>query len=568
MHYLLPLLILVPLAGAVVVAVLPRAAAAKGVALCVALLTTAMAAWAALNLPDSGLVVAPFDWLSFGNVPLTLGLRADAIGMCLVLLSVVLVPLAIASTFATTTITGDRPRQFYAWMLALLGAMIGVFLARDLLLFYAFFELTLVPSYFLIGVWGGPERREAANKFFLYTFAASVFTLAAIVYLGAKAGTFDIQDVVRYAQHHLSATEQCWIAIGLLCAFVVKAAVFPLHTWLPLAYTEAPTAATVVLAGVMPKLGTYGILRLVLPIGLVANADAGHAPFRWISYVVGGLAVAGILYGALIARVQKDIKRLLAYSSFSHLGFCVMGLMAVDQIGAQGSLLYMVNHGISTGALFLVAGMIFDRFATHDRTEMGGLAKSMPKLAFFLVLFAMSSIGLPGLNGFVSEFLTLLGTFGAASPNGPGLYRTSMLGPWFGAAAALGMILAAVYMLGLVNGLLFGPAKVPVNKGPVRAGDLNGRELAILSPLAVLVVVLGFAPNLVLTSTFVAVEKTLQPAAAGVDSPIMGPGGDLTLARPDAARPTAARPTAARPTAAQPVAQPVALPVAVAVAGR
>ncbi len=540
--FLLPVLLLVPAVGAIIVAVWPRAAAARGVALGVALLTLLLGIVTALNVPDSGKIVAAPAWLSFGTTAFTLGLRLDSISVCLMLLTVLLVPLAIASTARTPTITRDRPRQFYAWMLALQAAMLGVFMARDLLLFYACFEFTLVPSFFLIGVWGGPDRREAANKFFLYTFAASVLTLAAVVYLGTKAGTFDILDVVRYAQHHLSSREQFWIAVGLLSAFVVKSAVFPLHTWLPLAYTEAPTAATVLLAGVMPKLGTYGILRLVLPIGLVANATDGPTPFRWISYVVGGLAVAGILYGALIAYVQKDLKRLLAYSSFSHLGFCVMGLMALDQIGAQGSLLYMVNHGISTGALFLIAGMIFDRFATHDRTQMGGLAKSMPKLAFFLVLFAMSSIGLPGLNGFVSEFLCLLGAFGRAGPSGPILLQTSALGPWFGAAAALGVILAAMYMLTMVNGLLFGPAKVPASNGSV-AGDLTGREVAILTPLAVLVVVLGVWPALVLTSTQVAVELTLRPAAATADSPMMGPGGDLTAA-------------------------PTPAPVAVAVAGR
>ena len=536
MTYLLPLLILVPIVGAIVAAVLPRASAAKGWALAVAVATAVLGVVVALNVPDSGLVVRAGSWWSFGTAsPITLGLRIDAISTVLMLLTVVLVPLAIASTFATVSITADRPRQFYAWMLALEAAVLGVFLARDLLLFYACFELTLVPSFFLIGIWGGPERREAANKFFLYTFAASVLTLAAIVYLGARAGTFDILDVVRYAQHTLTAREQFWIALGLLSAFVVKSAVFPMHTWLPLAYTEAPAAVTVLLAGVLPKLGTYGILRLVLPIGLVSNAAAGATPFPAISVVVGILCVAGILYGALIAWVQKDVKRLLAYSSFSHLGFCVLGLVALDQIGAQGSLLYMVNHGISTGALFLVAGMIFDRFATHDRTEMGGLARSMPKLAFFLVLFAMSSIGLPGLNGFASEFLTLLGTFGVASPSHPIAGQTSLLGPWFGAAAALGMILAAVYMLALVNGLLFGPAKVPANKGPVRAGDLTGREVAILAPLAVLVVVLGVYPSLVLTPTFVPIEMTLRPAAAEPDGPIMGPGGDLAAARPAAA---------------------------------
>ena len=530
MNYLLPLLLLVPIVGAVVAAVLPKAAASKSWALGVSLVTALLAMLVALRTPDSGYVLHPGAWLSFGpSASMTFGLRADSINVWLVLLTAVLVPLAIASTFQRPTITGDRPRQFYAWVLALEAAMLGVFLAGDLLLFYACFEFTLVPSFFLIGVWGGPDRREAANKFFLYTFAASVLTLAAIVYLGARAGTFDIQAVVRFAQHHLSSREQLWVALGLLSAFVVKSAVFPLHTWLPLAYTEAPTSATVLLAGVMPKLGTYGILRLAVPIGLVSNSTLGPAPFPAISVVVGFFCVVGILYGALIAWVQKDMKRLLAYSSFSHLGFVVLGLMALDRIGAQGSLLYMVNHGLSTGALFLLVGMIFDRFATHDRTTMGGLARSMPKLAFFLVLFAMSSIGLPGLNGFASEFLTLLGTFGSPVRGEP-----SQLGPWFGAAAAVGMVLSAVYMLGMVNGLLFGPAKVPANKGSVPTGDLTGREVAILAPLAVLVVVLGVYPMFVLRPSFVSVEMTMRPTAAQPDAPIMGVGGDVSMVLPAA----------------------------------
>ena len=552
LQYLLPLLLAVPVAGALVATVVPKTSA-KTWALGVSLATALLAIVAALITPDSGYVITPPNWLSFGTVLPTLGLRIDAISVCLVLLTAVLVPLAIASTFATTTVTNDRPRQFYAWMLALEAALLGAFVARDLLLFYACFELTLVPAFFLIGIWGGVDRREAAGKFFLYTFAASVFTLAAIVYVGGRAGSFDIQEVVRFAQRNMTAREQFWVAIGLLSAFVVKSAVFPLHTWLPMAYTEAPTSVTVLLAGVLPKLGTYGLLRVAIPIGLVspvdlANGVAGPTRFPTLCIVIGFLAVVGILYGAMIAWVQKDMKRLLAYSSFSHLGFCVLGLMALDQIGAQGSLLYMVNHGLSTGALFLVAGMIFDRFATHDRTKLGGLAKGRPWLAFFLVLFAMSSIGLPGLNGFVSEFLCLLGTFGTASPNGPQhSVQPSQLGPVFGSLAAVGMVLAAVYMLGMVNGLLFGPVKVPAvrassPKGTVPPGDLNRREIAILAPLAVLVVVLGVAPSLVLTPTFVPVEQTLRPrpAAEQPEAPILGPGGDVTRAAPAPSLPIAA----------------------------
>ncbi len=540
MNNLLPLILAVPILGAIVAAVLPRAETAKIWALSIAALT------GALTVGLSGRFLEPFvmatpaadSWLSVGPIHLTLTLGVDAISLFLMLMTVLLVVLAITASFDSIT---DRPRQYYAWMLGLLACMLGVFMARDLLLFYGFFELTLVPSFFLIGVWGGPERRYAAGKFFIYTFSASVFTLAAIVYLGAKAGTFELDKVVYFAQHSLSAGEQLWVAIGLFCAFVVKSAVFPLHTWLPVAYTEAPTPATVILAGVMPKLGTYGILRLVIPIGLVTaqNTRIGTA-FNTLVWTIGVLSVVGILYGAMIAWVQRDMKRLLAYSSFSHLGFCVLGLMALNGEGVQGSVLYMVNHGISTGALFLCVGMIYDRFRSRDQYDYSGLSKTMPKLAFFFVLFAFSSIGLPGLNGFASEFLTILGAYistprlGQLAHGSPLAIRA--LGPWFGGLAALGMILAAIYMLQLVQQLFFGPLKTPsdtteaiteasrpgeltglVGSPKKRLGDLTHREIAILSPLAVLVVVLGFFPGLILQQIRGPVDNLLRPTSAEVE---------------------------------------------------
>ena len=314
MSYLLPLLLAVPIFGAIFAAVIPRAEAAKIWALTISAITAVLALGVAFQYSFTVICLSSHSFFTFDPSIFPSRLGVDAISLFLVLLTVLLVPLAICASFDSIT---DRPRQYYAWMLALLACMIGVFIARDLLLFYAFFELTLVPSFFLIGIWGGAERRVAASKFFLYTFAGSVFTLAAIVYLGAKAGTFDMADVVAYAQHHVSPRPQIWIALGLFGAFVVKSAVFPLHTWLPLAYTEAPTPGTVLLAGVMPKLGTYGILRLVIPIGLVGRPD--DSCLRTLIAVVGILSIIGILYGALIAWVQRDMKRLLAYSSFSHL---------------------------------------------------------------------------------------------------------------------------------------------------------------------------------------------------------------------------------------------------------
>jgi NADH-quinone oxidoreductase subunit M len=416
-------------------------------------------------------------------------------------------------------------------MLGLLVAMLGVFVARDLLLFYVFFELTLVPMFFIIGIWGGPERRYAAAKFFLFTFAGSVFTLAAAIYLGLKYQSFDIDTVIRGAQAGLNGAaaltdrERFWVLLGFLAGFAVKVPLFPVHTWLPLAHTEAPTAGSVILAGVLLKLGTFGLLRLAVPIGLVGFRDTYL--FEAVIQTVAVLCVIGIIYGALVAWVQRDIKKLVAYSSVSHLGFCVLGLVALNEIGLQGSVLYMINHGLSTGALFLVIGMIYDRFHTRDIDELSGLARRMPKMAFFFVLFTLSSIGLPGLNGFVSEFLTILGAF--TSP---------YLGFGFGAFAALGIILGAIYMLHMAARVIWGPLKVPDahsheplphgaavydvhSARPSTAttkhyygddtGDLTGREIGILVPLAVAVVVLGVAPTPLLDSLFGPVQSILTP---------------------------------------------------------
>jgi NADH-quinone oxidoreductase subunit M len=290
----------------------------------------------------------------------------------------------------------------------------------------------------------------------------------------------------------LSNTERFWLLMAFLAGFAVKVPLFPVHTWLPLAHTEAPTAGSVILAGVLLKLGTYGLLKLALPI---ASPDAIglFAPY------IGTLCVIGVIYGALVAWVQQDIKKLVAYSSVSHLGFCVLGLFALNTIGVQGSVLYMINHGLSTGALFLVIGMIYDRYHTRDIKQLSGLARVMPKMAFFFILFTLSSIGLPGLNGFVSEFLTILGAF-----------TSEHLGISYGAFAALGIILGAVYMLHMAQSVIFGPLKVPAHEEHDEnhlPRDIGAREMTILVPIALCVVILGVYPNVIL--------KTIeQPAMA------------------------------------------------------
>jgi NADH-quinone oxidoreductase subunit M len=521
MEYSLPTLILLPLLGGIIGAFVP-ARVAKTWALIVSFLTLAVAVWLSTGFsfaqdlsderPDYRLsrtlqVEFGSKWhmregnpLSIPQIGFSFQLAADTISLWLVLLTGLLTPLAIAASFASIR---DREKEYYAWMLVLLSAMMGVFVARDLLLFYLFFELTLIPMFFIIGIWGGPERRYAAAKFFLFTFAGSVFTLAGIVYLGLNAKSFDLTDVTVAAQQQLTDTQRFWVLLAFLAGFAVKVPLFPVHTWLPLAHTEAPTAGSVILAGVLLKLGTYGLLRLAVPIGLIG---AGGLLFPTVVKAIAALCIIGIIYGALVAWVQRDIKKLVAYSSVSHLGFCVLGLVALGQIGIQGSVLYMINHGLSTGALFLVVGMIYDRYHTRDIDELGGLSRVMPRLAFFFVLFTLSSIGLPGLNGFVSEFLTVLGAF-----------TSDHLGIGYGALAALGVILGAVYMLHMVARVLFGPLKLPAGHhadrgahGPAK-NDIGAREVAILVPIAVCCVVLGIGSTFVTRSMHWPIEMIYNP---------------------------------------------------------
>jgi NADH-quinone oxidoreductase subunit M len=517
MSIVLLLVLLIPFAGAAIAALLP-ATSAKGWAIFVSILT----AVAALVLTSSfdfhqhpssiaqsiqiefplpqhstGPAIAEEqgDSFSIGDLNFSFHLGVDSISLWLVLLTVLLMPLALLASYESIQ---DRQTEYYAWMLALLGAMIGVFLARDLLLFYVFFELTLIPMFFIIGIWGGPERRYAAAKFFLFTFGGSVFTLAGVIYLGISARTFDLTQVTMYAQQSLSPTERYWILLAFLAGFAVKVPLFPVHTWLPLAHTEAPTAGSVILAGVLLKLGTYGLLRLALPIGLIDHAGVA---FPALVKFLGVLCIIGIIYGALIAWVQQDIKKLVAYSSVSHLGFCVLGLVALNDIGMQGSVLYMINHGLSTGAMFLCIGMIYDRFHTRDINQLSGLAKRMPRLAFFFVLFMLSSIGLPGLNGFVSEFLTVLGAF------------TSIhLGIAFGVFAAIGMILGALYMLHMTARVIFGPLKTPDEHGH-HAEDIGAREIGLLIPIAAAVILLGVLPRAVLVPILEPIHLIQNPLA-------------------------------------------------------
>lgn len=438
----------------------------------------------------------------------------DSISLWLVLLTTFLMPLIVLGS--VNALQGDqkqRSREFFFWLLILQSAMTGTFVATDLIFFYICFEFTLIPLYFLIGVFGSKQRLLAARVFFLYTFTGSMLTFAGLIYVAWFAATINGQwsfniAVLTKASASMPAAQQGWVLAALLSGFAVKVPLFPVHTWLPLAHTEAPTAGSVILAGVLLKLGTYGLLRFALP--MCPEAVIGFAP--WI----GALAVAGVLYTALICWVQKDIKKLIAYSSVSHLGFCVLGLFAIQKIpthhvGQSGAVMYMINHGLSTGALFLCVGMIYERFHTREMRHYGGFARVMPVWSFFLVFFCLASVGLPGLNGFIGEFLTLLGAFNAPDT----------LGPIYAALAGVGMILGAIYILYMVGKVVFGPICLPPHHGAdphetkfVR--DLTGREIAVLTPLAVACLVLGLYPAPMLRSLDAPLAKLLNESAVRV----------------------------------------------------
>jgi NADH-quinone oxidoreductase subunit M len=489
-------LMVVPLIGVIVGALLPRHIRGKtwGLAVSASTLFAAIGMALRYNWARGG-----FQFVVEGPGLEQLGIHfsfgVDQISLMLVLLTAALHPLAVTASLRSVH---RRTREHYAWMNLLLITMLGTFLATDLLIFYAFFEVSLVPLFFIVGIWGGNERRYAAAKLFLYTFAASLPALASIVYLGVQAGTFDIGAIATYAQHHMSTPERFWVLMGLLLAFAVKTPLVPLHTWLPLAHTEAPTAGSVDLAALVLKLGTYGLLRIALPIGLITTD--GQVLFPWVLQILAILCLIAIIYAALVAWVQRDIKRIIAYSSVSHMGFCVLGMLALNLIGLQGSVLYMINHGITSGALFLVVGMIYHRYHTRDIDELSGLGRAMPRLSFFTVVFVLGSIGLPGSNGFASEFLTILGAF-----------TSEHLGIVYGVIAATGIVLGAIYMLHFTARLLFGPLRYramhvevdsheTVHPKYVTGGDITGREVLILTPLALAVVVLGILPAPVLRS--------------------------------------------------------------------
>lgn len=520
--YLLPLLVLLPLLGGIAIAFLPRGkeSTARASALFWSLLTFALSLLLAcrFNYHD-GVVYDPSATTQFTSsitwVPgfgLSFGFGVDALSLWLVLLTTLLMLVVVfGSATALSDAAKPRAKEFYLWLLILEAAMIGTFVATDLIFFYICFEFTLIPLYFLIGIFGSTQRLRAARVFFLYTFTGSMLTFAGLLYVAwfnashTGAWSFSIAQLTEAAQA-MNSTQQMWVFLALLAGFAVKVPLFPVHTWLPLAHTEAPTAGSVILAGVLLKLGTYGLLRFAIPMTPIAAVQA--APY------VASLAIVGILYTALICWVQKDIKKLVAYSSVSHLGFCVLGMFAMNRIGVGGSVMYMINHGLSTGALFLCIGMIYERFHTREMAAMSGLARVMPVWAFFMVFFCLASVGLPGLNGFVGEFLTLLGAFTSRQ----------VLGRPYAVAAAFGMILAAIYLLYMVGRVVWGPLKVPAahghdhdDHGHAQVNDLNAREIATLAPLAAACLWIGLFPTPMLRTLEPVSDKLTAPAAALFD---------------------------------------------------
>jgi NADH-quinone oxidoreductase subunit M len=410
--------------------------------------------------------VAP--WIPSLGIGYHVGL--DGVALLLVLLTTVLTPVVILSAWSAVQ---DRVKEFLVAVLVLETAMIGTFAALDLVLFYVFWEAMLVPMYLLIGMWGSDNRLYATVKFFVYTFAASVLMLLAILYLyfHSGSGSFDYPEVRKSLQVTPEAAR--WLFLAFAVAFAVKVPMFPLHTWLPDAHTEAPTAGSVILAGVLLKMGTFGFFRYAFPL----FPDAALEFRGWIAV----LAVVGILYGALMSFVQTDMKRLVAYSSVSHLGFVMLGMAALTAEGLTGSVYQMLNHGVSTGGLFLLVGLLYERRHTRLIADYGGLASRVPRIATVFVVVTLSSIGLPGTNGFVGEFLVLSGTWLSRLPGSI----------WMTVLASLGVVLGAVYMLLLVERIFFGPLRNEANRG---LSDLTVREGFVLAPVVALILVMGLRP--------------------------------------------------------------------------
>jgi NADH-quinone oxidoreductase subunit M len=461
-------------------------------------LVLSLGLWWAFDPTSGGMQMeSQVPWIEGWGVSYSLGV--DGISLFMIMLTTFITTLAILGSF---NYIKKRERAFYALMLLLEAGVVGVFVATDLFLFYVFFELTLVPMYFIVGIWGGERRIYAAIKFFLFTAFGSLLMLVGILYLYFKAKTLLGFPTFAYAdllQVPLSGVEQLWLFSAFALAFAVKVPVFPLHTWLPDAHVEAPTPGSVVLAAILPKMGTYGFLRFLLPLFPVASQHPTVVTTMMV------LAVIGIIYTAWVAAVQPDAKKLVAYTSVAHMGFVVLGIFALSVNGLQGGLIVMISHGLSTGALFLLLGMLYERRHTRQIADFGGIGRVAPWFATAFMITALASIGLPGTSGFIGEFLALMGAFETH--------------PVFAVVAAAGVIFAAYYMLPMVQRVFFNKLERPENR---EMEDLSRREIAILAPLCALMIWIGWNP----TPFLERMEPSVQAVLERVDRAV--PGGQIT----------------------------------------
>ena len=497
----LSLLVFSPALGALLVAIVPSVAreAMRRTAVAVSLLpfVVSLILWSRFDVTDGDFqMVERVAWIPQFGVSYFLGI--DGISLLLILLTTFLVPLVLVMAGDTVR---TRLKGYLVALLLLETTMLGTLAALDLVLFYVFWELMLVPMFLIIGVWGGPRRVYAALKFILYTLAGSLPMLVAIVWLGvehaSRTGTMSFAIPDLYAMG-IAQGAQLWLFGAFFLAFAVKVPMWPLHTWLPDAHVEAPTGGSVILAGVMLKMGSYGFLRLAWP--LCPEAASGAAG------IVALLAVIGIVYGALVAMAQPDLKKMVAYSSVSHLGFVMLGLASMDVIGVEGAVYQMLAHGLSTGALFMVVGMLYQRCHTRRIEDLGGLWQQMPVLGSLFLVITLASIGLPGLNGFVGEFLILVGAF--------------KVFPLAATVALVGIVLGAVYMLRMYQRVMFGPVTRPENTGLM---DLSRRELGVLLPVVVLIVLMGVYPRPFLRTMEASVERSLRGLRANGISALAPP---------------------------------------------
>ena len=494
-------MMVVPLVGAVVLVSLPRdaRALAKQIALGVSALTLllAIALVAQFDISRAGQqqFVEQHAWMPQFGVSYALGV--NGIGLSMVVLSAVLVPLAILAAWHEYADEPRRAKQMFAWILLTEAMMVGVFAARDVFLFYVLFEAILIPMYFLIGMSGRPSAKKAAMKFLLFGLAGGLIMLVGVIGLvfttrgpgGVAENAYLIDSLV--GTTYSSQAAERWMFIAFFFAFAVKAPMWPVHTWLPDAADEAPTAVSVLLVGVLDKIGTFGMIALCLPLFPQAS--------RWAAPVVAALAVVSVLYGALVAIAQRELRRLIAYTSVSHFGFIVLGIFAMTSSGQAGSVLYMVNHGFSTAALFFVCGMLMARFGTSRIGEYGGIQRVVPVLAGMFLMAGLSSLALPGMSSFISEFLVLVGTFTRY--------------PLAAVLATLGIVLAALYILLAYQRMATGPIAPATSEAP----DLSGREKLVLAPIMAVIILLGFFPKPVLDVINPAIEQTMS--TVGVSDP-------------------------------------------------